>query len=406
MALQQSRDVIVAFKDQSALGTEEASGGGATKLLYKGGSAGFSPPQAALIESDVNLGDGLTERGRRGTYQIPGGFTLEAACGNHSLLYPTFFRNDWASAVQITEATGAMSSATLSVVSGVITFSAGSVITAGLKVGDAFKMPVGLHANDTGKWLRAKAVTATSITPYETLTDVAGPVAAYTLDIPKKLTQSTLSKLLTFDTYFANIDLSQVVYDVKGASLNFQLGENTTLDVTANFLGAGYSHKATGASPHFTTPTQPSGDSLAFLDACFGINGAENLYVTGFNLGIDLTTQTLAVANGCGTTPGKSPDVFQGNGKPSGQWSMAMEDFSLLTAAASETQIDFIARFLAPNGTDILQLSVENAIMTNEQLSPIGSDGAMIQTFDLEIGRDKRGGAYDATSIKMFDSQA
>ena len=85
---------------------------------------------------------------------------------------------------------------------------------------------------------------------------------------------------------------------------------------------------------------------------------------------------------------------------------MALEDFTLLEAAAGETQIDFIARFLDPNGTDILQLSVLNAIMTNEQISPLGQDGAMIQTFDLEIGRDKRGGAYDATSIKMFDSQA
>lgn len=406
MALQQGRDVIVSIKQQAVQGTEEAGGGGATKLLYKDGSPGFSPPQAALIESTVNIGDGLTERGRRGTYSIPGTFNLEAACGVHSLLYPSFFRNQWAPAVTITEATGAMASATLSVSGSVITFSAGSLITAGVRVGDAIKFASGLDAADNGKWLRVKALTATTITPYETLTAVAGPVAAYSFTIPKKLLQGTTAQILTVDQYYATIDRSLVIHDAKGGALNFQLGENTTLDVSAGMLAAGYSYKLVGTSPHFTSPTTPSGTSLAFLDACFGINGAENLYVTGFNIGLDTNPQTLAVANACGPTPGKSPDVFQGNGKPSGQWSMAMEDFALLTAAAGETQIDFIARFRDPNGVDLLQLSVANAIMTNEQLSPMGQDGAMIQTFDLEIGRDKRGGAYDATSIKMFDSLA
>lgn len=407
MAMQQGRDVIVAMKAQSVQGTEEATGSGGTKFLYKDGSPGFSPPQAALIESSVNFGDGLTERGRRGTYTIPGSFNMEAACGNHSIFYPIFFRNTWAAALALTEATGAFSSATLSVANtSEITLSTGSWITAGLRVGDAVKFSVGLHANDTNKWLRIKSLTATVLTTYETLTNVAGPVAAYTLAVPKKLLQGTSEQILTMDQYYSQMDRSLVIHDVKGSSLNFTLGENTTLDVTASVLGAGYDYKVSGSSPHFTSPTTPTGTSLAFLDACFAIRGAENLAVTGFSLGLELNAQGLAVANGCGTTPGKSPNIFQGNGKPTGQWSMAMEDLLTLIAAAGETQIDFIARFLDPNDTDILQLSVLNAIMTNEQVSPLGQDGATIQTFDLEIGRDKRGGAYDATSIKMFDSQA
>lgn len=406
MAIQQGRDVIVAMKAQSVQGTEEATGGGGTKLLYKDGSPGMSPPQAALIESTVNIGDGLTERGRRGTYSIPGSYTLEAACGNHSIFYPIFFRNTWAAALTLDETAGAFSSATLSVSSNVITLSAGSWITAGIRVGDAVKFTTGIDAADLNKWLRVKALTATAMTVYETITNVAGPAATYDLTVPKKLLQGTSEQILTFDQYYVQHDRSFVVHDVKGNSLNFQLGENTTLDVTASVLGAGYAYKATGSSPHFTSPTTPTGTSLAFLDACFAINGGEVLNVTGFNIGLELSAAALAVANGCGTTPGKSPNIFQGNGKPTGQWSMAFDDFTLLTAAAGETQIDFIARFLDPNDADILQLSVLNAIMVNEQLSPLGQDGAAIQTFDLEIGRDKRGGAYDATSIKMFDTQA
>ena len=406
MAIQQGRDVAVWMKAQTTQGTEETAGSGATKFLYKDGSPGFSPPQAALIESTVNLGDGLTERGRRGSYNIPGTFNFEAACGNHSIFYPIYFRNDWAAALTLDESTGAFSSATLSVANtSEITLSGGSWITAGLRVGDAVKFTSGLDSGDLNKWFRIKSLTATVLTTYETLTNVTGPVAAYDLTVPKKLLQGTTEKILTMEQYYQQADRSLVVHDVKGNSLNFTLGENTTLDVSASVLGAGYAYKATGSSPHFTG-SAPTGDSLAFLDACFAINGSEVLSVTGFNIGLELNASALAVANGCGTTPGKSPNIFQGNGKPTGQWSMALEDFTLLEAAAGETQIDFIARFLDPNGTDILQLSVLNAIMTNEQISPLGQDGAMIQTFDLEIGRDKRGGAYDATSIKMFDSQA
>ena len=131
MAIQQGRDVAVWMKAQTTQGTEETAGSGATKFLYKDGSPGFSPPQAALIESTVNLGDGLTERGRRGTYNIPGTFNFEAACGNHSIFYPIYFRNDWAAALTLDESTGAFSSATLSVANtSEITLSGGSWITA------------------------------------------------------------------------------------------------------------------------------------------------------------------------------------------------------------------------------------------------------------------------------------
>lgn len=402
MAIQQGRDVTVGFITQAVLGTEEPAGGGGTKLLYKDGSPLFSPPQAALIESAINLGDGLTERGRRGTYNVPGTLNLEAICGAHKLIYETFFRNTWTSAVTITQATGAMSSATLSVSGSVITFSAGSVITAGLRVGDVIKFASGLDAADNGDWLRVRAVTATTITVYESLTAVAGPVNTYSFTIPPKLLQGTTARLLTFDQYYSTIDRSLVVSDVKGNSLNFQLSENTTLDVTANMLGAGYAYKAAGGtSPHLTNLTTPTGDALTFIDACFAFNGADSVKVTGFNIGLDVAAQTLGVAN----KTGKSPDVFQGNGKPSGQFSVAMEDFALLTAAAGETQIDFVATFLDPNDTDVFQIAVENAILTQEAITPV-QDGAAIQTFNLEIGRDKRGGAYDATSIKLLDSRA
>lgn len=406
MALQQGPNVIQTFKAQASLGTEEPGGSGSTQLIYKDGSPGFSPVQAALIESSVNLGDGLTERARRGTYNVPGSFNVEAACGNHALLYPTFFKNDWATSITITQATGAMSSATLSVSGSVITFSAGSVITAGVRVGDAVKFASGLDAADNGKWLRVRGVTATTITVYETLTTVSGPVATYSFTVPSKLTQSTLAKIFTFDTYFADFDQSIVTSDVKGNTLGFSLTENGTLDVAMAFLGAYQTRKPTNLSPHFSSPTVPTGTSLAFLDGCFAIAGSEQLEVTGFSLDIDLSASTLSVANGCGPRPGASPDVFQGNGAVSGQFSLTLPDFQLLTAAAGETQIDFIARFRDPNGVDVFQLSVLNAILSGEQLSAIGTAGAMTQTFNMAIGRDKRGGAFDRTSVKLIDSQA
>lgn len=402
MPLQQARDVIIAVKSQTTQGTEEASGSGATRFIYKDGSAGFSPPQAALIESTTNFGDGMTARGRRGSYSVPGQFTIEAACGMHQLIYPTYFRNDWAAALTLTEAS--VSSATLSVTNtSEINLSAQSWMTAGLRAGDAIKFTAGLDAADNGKWLRIKTLTALKITVYETLTNVAGPVASWSVTRAPKLSQGILPKILTFDTYFANMDRSYVTHDVKGNTLGFALTENSTLDVSLDLLGAGYRYKNT-SGPHFTGPTVSARTSLAFLDACFGVAGGELLAVTGFNLGLELSASTLAVANGCGPTPGKSPDVFQSNGKPNGQWTMTISDFAQLSAAAAETRIDFIARFRDPDTNDVFQLSVENAITYGEQFSNIGTDGALLQTFDLDIGRDPRGGAFEPSAIRLFDS--
>lgn len=402
MAFQQGQDVPVSYKLQAALGTEEASGSGATKWLYKEGSPGFSPPDFALINSTTNYGDGMTTRGRNGTYNVPGQMNWEGLSGDgHDLLYEMMFRNTHEAAVTITDGTAAMSSATLSVSSNVITFSAGSVITAGISVQDMVIFASGLDAADNGKRLRVKAVTATTITVVEDITDVGGPVATYSFTRGKRLIQANATdRLITVDQYYENLDLSMVLSDVKGQSVNFALTENSTLDVNANFLGAHYSYKATGASPHFTSPTEPTGQSLAFLDACFTINGGGELNVTGFNLGIDVATQTLAVAN----KTGRSPDVFQGNGKPSGQWSMAFEDFTELNYAAGETQIDFAATFLDPNGTGYRHIAATNVITTGAQLSPLGQVGAMIQSFNLEIGRDTQGGAFDKTGLKMLSA--
>lgn len=400
MALQQGRDIPVHFKAQAALGTEEAGGSGATKLLYKEGSQGFSPEQAVLIESATNYADGMTTRGRRGTYNVPGQYVWEAIVGAHDLLYPTFFRNDYDAAGAVDQ--DDLSSATISVASNVITASAGSFLTAGVRVLDLIKFGVGLDASDNGKWLRVKAVTATTITVYDTITNVAGPVSTWAFVICKKLLQSNLTKLFTFEQYYQQLDQSLVISDVKGGQINFALTENSTLDVTADFLATQNAIKASGSSPHFTSPTEPDGNALAFLDAAFSINGGDVLTVTGFNIAIDLATQTIAVAN----RTGKSPDVFQGNGKPTGQFSMAPSDFALLSAAAAETQIDFLATFYDPNGDDVFALGMTNCIMTSEALSPIGSDGATITTFGLEAGRDGRGGAFDRTGVKLMSSAA
>lgn len=401
MALQQGRDIPVSYKLQAALGTEEPAGAGATKFIYKDGSPGFQMPQHALITSTSNFGDGMTTRGRKGTYEVPGTMNWEGLSGDgHDLLYEMYWRKTHAAAATIDETD--LSSATLSVASNVITFSAGDVITAGVSALDVVVFASGLDAADNGKILRVKAVTATSITVHETLTNVAGPVASYSFTRGKKLLQGTQTdRIITIDEYMENIDQSYVIHDIKGNAINFSLTENSTLDINASMLGTAGDPKATGSSPHFTSPTEPTNtNSLAFLDACFAIAGGPTLFVTGFSLSLNTNAQTGKFAN----KTGKSPDVFQGNGKPGGQWSMAVEDFALLTSAASETQIDFMATFLDPNGTGYRHLAVTNAIQTNGQFGALGNDGPIIQTFDLDIGRDAQGGAFDRTGIKMLSA--
>lgn len=394
MALQNSSDIVVGFKAQTTLGTEEAAAADATKMLYKSGSAGFSPPDAVLIESQINQGDGMTTKGRRGTHNAPGQFVWEGNTSAHDLLYENFFRNAASAAITKTQADLGQ----LTVASNVITFATGNPITEGVSVGDVVKFSAGLDAADLGKWLRVKALTTTTMEVFDTITDV-GVAADFSFIRPKKFLQSNQEPIITFAQYFQQLDRSHVIRDATGNRVQFALQENQTLDVTGDFLGTTSVYKATGASPHFTDPVDPGGESLAFLDACFAINGADNVLVTGMTLGIDLRASTLAVANKTGI----SPKVFQSAGKPTGQFTVAMEDFTLLEAAAAETTIDFHATFIDPSSAaGVLHLSMTNCISSSEAFSPFGNDGAETMTFDLDAGRDTRGGAYDRTGVKLL----
>lgn len=402
MAFQTNANRVISFKAQSTLGTEEASGSGATKLSYKSGSQGLSANQKAVVQSAINKGDGQLSKARLGSIDAPLAFTLEAVVGAHEDLYAGLLKKAADAAVTITDTE--MASDTIAVASSVITATGGggSWITEGLRVGDFIKFASGLDAADNGKWLRVTALTATTITVAETITDVAGPVSSYSLTRPKRYTQGTSPSLFTFEDYYADIDASLVTKDVRLSSGRFVLSENNTLDVPITLLGTNAALKASGSAPHFTSPTEKDGNPLAFLDACLYINGADRLDVTGFDIGIDVGGQTLAVANKTGI----SPDVFVGNGAVTGNFSMAMQDTTFLAAADAETRIEFQAMFLDPNGTDVFGLYCGNCTLAQPSLSAISDNGAAIQTFQLLIGRDERGGAYDETSIKLLSSAA
>lgn len=396
MSVQLNADIAVAYLRQSVFGTEEASTTGATGLVYKEGSQGFSPVQAQAIQSTSNYGDGMTTRDRRGTFNVPGQFQYEAIAGADGL-YPLTFRNEFDAAAELTETN--FGGATLTVSGSTITLSGGDLIAAGVSVGDCVRFTTGLDAADLNIWLRIKALTATTITTYEPLTAVAS-AAAFSFRRPKKLLQSNQSLQATFSQHYEQIGQSYVISDVRGGNLSFALQENGTVDVTQALMGTAGRYADEGQSPHFPDPVFPSGQSLAFLDACFVIDGNETLAVTGFNLDIAMAAETIATAN----KTGRSPEVVQGKGRPSGQVSMTTEDFAILKAAAAETQLEFMATMVDPETGGLLHLANTNAILMGESVSSIGGDDEMIQTYDIMAGRETRGGAYDRTGFKLLSS--
>lgn len=398
MPAQLGPDVGVYFKAQSALGTEEAAGGGATQLLYNIGSPGFQFPDFASVDSNINYADGMTTKPNRGSFNVPGTFSWDVIATAHNPLYATSMRGAVTASTTIDETD--MSSATLSVSSNVITFSAGDIIAAGVKIGDCIQIPTGLDAADTSKWLPVVAVTATSITSGVAITDVAGPVASYTIRLPNKVLPGTTGSLLTLEQYYQQLDRSVVLSDVRGGNLAFSQTEDNKLQCTQTLMATTRASKASGSSPHFTSPSVPSGSALEFLDGCLLIGSTIYANATGFSADFTMPLNSRPVMN----KTGASPDIYQGLSNLTANMSFVFDSLDYIEQALADN--DNAAEIIALYSNDdneMFGIHLPKVGVDPDSLSNLGEDGDMVATLAFRGGADRSGGAADLANFKIMN---
>ncbi|AWK85029.1 phage tail tube protein [Azospirillum thermophilum] len=398
-------NAYVAYKAQSARGTA-ASGTGANLLPLTGGK-GQLTKQA--IQSQQVRQDGMAVRGRHGTQKTSGQYPGELQLSNYDPLLEAVMRGTWASGVSITQATGAMSSATLSATGSVITFSAGNVITAGLRVYDVVTFTSGLAAGDLNKPLRVVGLTNTSITVAEALTTVTGPVSSYAFSVKgRKLINPAAGALVqryfTIEEAEIDADQSELFTDCKWGKIDLSMQPNGMLTITPSWMGTGAAQGLTGAaSPYYTSPALVAAATpLAAIDATLRVGSSDFVDLTAFSLSIDLGLNAPDVV-GAKT----SPDVFDGVMKVSGSITAMRKDLQAFTDFLAETPLalTMLAQVPGSSPIDFLSVTVPNFTLGGVDKSEIKRDGGP-RTVTLNIaaelvGVDTRGGAYDQTMVKI-----
>jgi hypothetical protein len=400
----------VAYKVQSALGTG-ASGSGGTILRQAGGQGGRLTK--AATESNEVRRDGMRTRGRHGTQKTAGEWAAEMSIGSHEDIIEAIMRDTWSAAdLTITEATASLTSITTT--AHTIVAGGGSWITAGVMVGDVWRLTNHATAANNGKNLRITGVTTSTLTVAETLVVDAAPDASFTLTRPgSKIIQysanSLVKRYFTIEEVDLDLDQSELMTDFVWGSLRFSMAPNGLLMADPGGIGTGQ-FRAIGTDspsdvPWLTSPSESTAAPLAVVDATIRVNGEDVVDLTSFDLSLDIGPVAPDVF-GSGAIK-YSPDVF------SGQMAVAMN----ITALRKDLQ--FVQDFIDETVYELHVLAVENESEPKDFISifvpnfTLGSvdksalskeGGARTQTIAIPaalVGKDESGSGRDATMIKI-----
>lgn len=402
MAYQTARQIEVVYKVEETFGTAPAATGADGFRANTGGLNLTKDP----IQSNENRRDGQTTRGRHGSRNVSGNYTGDLSVGTFDDLIEALFWGTFDSAVSIDDETAAMSSATIAIASNVVTSSAGSFITAGLRVGDVIRSTEGFHADDLNANIRIVGLTATTITCLradgEDLTDVAGPVSAYTITRAKKVIQSTTRRSFTFEERESDIDGSELFTGCRIGSMALEMQPNGMATVNFGIVGQNMTTKTGAESPFFTTPTYTTTQGLTAVEAKIMLGSTEIVDLTGVTLNFDRRAAGNPVVGSVVT-----PDVFDNTLQITGSISGLRQDLTRTAAFLAETDLSLHLLF-AENTAEpaaFISLFIPYLSLASSSKSELGQDGPRTQTLDLMIGKDERGGAYEA-AMAVYQTSA
>lgn len=397
---QTGRNVVVAYKaNAGAYGAAAVVGAGATGMRFNTGKLSLTKQP---IDSQENRRDGMTTRGRHGQRMVSGSYSSELSVGTFDPILEAVLRSTWAVALTVTQA--AMSAATLSVAADGFVASAGSWITAGLRVGDEFAFTTGVAA---GNRIRCRIVglTALKITTAEALTIEAGPIATWSLTRAKKLIQSsTLTERdFSWEEYGADIDQSMRYDGARFTGVGISMQPNGLVTITTNITAQDGTVLTTAASPYFTSPTFSTTGPLSVIEAAIRLGSSDVIDCTGFELNIDTTPGTAQVVAAT-----RTPDVFLNQAKVTGSITTLRRNLDRMTDFLNETQVPLFVRMAENEASpaDFMGLAITNMTLGGGEGSQYGADNAQTVQIPFIVGIDEAGGAYDGTMVKFTSSAA
>ncbi|MER9814299.1 phage tail tube protein [Mesorhizobium sp. M0129] len=410
MAYQEQWNGYAAAKVQSGIGSQ-ASSTGATIIRQTGGVGGRTTK--AAIESQEVRRDGMSTRGRHGLRKSTGAYTHEYSVGGFDDIMQAVMRGTWGSAdLAVTEATAGLTSITTG--ANTIVAAAGSWITAGFKVGDVCVLTGHSSAGNNSRNLRITGVTALTLTVAETLTVNAVADTAFTLTRTGRVlvnpgAGALVKRYFTVEEYEYDTDQSEVFTDCVWGSFKLSMRPNGLLQFDTSWVGTGQTEvKASGSSPHFTSPATPSGVPLAVVEATIRMGGIDLLDLTSF----DITVDNQPVAPDVISASPYSPAVFSGSEMVTMNLTALRKDLVFMTDFLAETpySLHILATESESEPKSFVSIMVPNFTLGSVDKSALAkSGGPRTQSISVPaalVGVDNTGAGYDATQVKIQVSNA
>jgi len=396
---QSGQRVRITYKAETTIGVAVTGTGGYE--FRKSAGAGLQLSRPEVTPTEVRA-DGKRTMGTLGSKNVAGSYGGDLSVGSFDALLEAVLRSNWSTAATITEATATLTSITTDATS--IVAGAGSWLNAGIKVGDVFRLTGHAAAGNNDRNLRATAVTTLTLSVAETLVVNSTADTAFTITRAKKVIQGTtpVDHSFTFDEYNEDLDISKVYRGCRVSSMKITGQPDATALVEVGIVGMDMEVLSTANSPSLTSATLSTTVPLNWVNATIRLGGVDVSYLTGFEINIDLSGQTLPIIGG-----NVSPDVWLSNANISGSFTYLLADFAQLSAFTAETEFEFHGLLVEPESEpkDFLSIFMPRLKWTSFS-DPQGNDGAKVATSNFITGTKGSAAGYDDSMISFSTSAA
>ena len=394
--------IVVAFKTQALAGTPE-SGSGATGLEVLP-SQGFQS-QIAQIRSELLSRSRMQRKGRKGSEFFNYAADTELQVGAQNGIFEHVLGGTFAS--QATHDQSTLTSCAISGTGTTVTFAAGDLGAAGVRVGMVAKLASMTTAGNNGKWFPILGLSANG----RVITTVSGILTDETADTNFTLTVAAslytptpyVKRLVTYEHYLADIDRSLLGSDGRFNSLGFAIQPDSTVKLNYGLGFAAMDMLASGSSPNFSSPTFVTAESLVPLDGSIYFGTTKRVNIASFNFSLTAPVSGLPLVS-----RKRSPDAFLGQFAFDGTFTGTIDDGADFDAFAAEDQVSAYFHFAELDAANPWAARFVSVYLGNLSWggwnTPVGGEGAAVQTVPVNGGRDLRGGNYAATTMLISTS--
>lgn len=398
------KNVVVAYKAEPVYGIPVIGAGGEQFRIQAGQGLNMS---RALIEDPEVRNDGQVSMARLGMKGVGGNYPGTLSLGTFNTWIAALFRNTFTADTIALTCTGAGAFVSLATTLGntLTLVGSGSFLTQGVKVGQVLRL-TGMGAGVDSVNAVVATVAANVLTVLGTpWTNILGQtVAALTIKKNVKNGVPFIRSSYTIEQYYQDIDESEQFAGCRISQMKISFSPGSVATVEFGVVGQQEAILVPAAAPGLTNPTQYTSIGMIALDALIYIAGAAIGTATGGELTFNLNVKGQDVVGSTVT-----PDLWEGPMKVTGQ----------ITAIRTALTASHLARYLAE--TDNVELS----LMFTEpdpappidfihvflprlkylgNTSPIGNDGALIETIPVYAAAKAVTAGYDAVTAVISTS--